>query len=80
LSFERGSNLSKIPIDFAPAAIEKGMKLAKEHVCHVQEKKLPGGLLIDGFVVRQTSVTSTPYNVQIMVSKLLRGRSYNELA
>jgi hypothetical protein len=56
------------------------MKLAKEHVCHVQEKKLPGGLLIDGFVVRQTSVTSTPYNVQIMVSKLLRGRSYNELA
>jgi hypothetical protein len=56
------------------------MKLAKEHVCHVQEKKLPGALLIDGFVVRQTSVTSTPYNVQIMVSKVLRGRSYNELA
>jgi hypothetical protein len=42
------------------------MKLAKEHVCRVQEKKTYFGAIIDGFVVRQTFVTATPYNVQIM--------------
>jgi hypothetical protein len=69
LSFERRSNLSKIgkyPY-FALATVEKGMKLTKEHTCRVQEKKKTYfGTIIDGFVVRQTFVTATPYNVKIM--------------
>jgi hypothetical protein len=66
-----GFQFIKNTVDFAPATIEKGMKLAKEHVCRVQEKKTDFGAIIDGFVVRQTSVTATPYNVRIMVSKVL---------
>jgi hypothetical protein len=43
------------------------MKLAKEHICRVQEKKKTYfGAIIDGFVMRQTFVIATPYNVQIM--------------
>jgi hypothetical protein len=43
------------------------MKLGKKHVCRVQEKKkLTFGAIIDGFVVRQTFVTSTPYNALVL--------------
>lgn len=68
---ETGFSEISFDIEFDQPAITKGKALvASNHVQRVREHVVGDESMIEGFVIRQTSVTSQPYSVQLEVSKI----------
>ncbi|KAK0091514.1 hypothetical protein PV326_003089 [Microctonus aethiopoides] len=54
--------------DFRSSTKRKGMKLVdSNHIVKVREIEKDGEICIEGFCIRQTSVTAAPYRVQFEV-------------